>query len=94
MHRDIKPANMIIDRGVYKICDYGLTKVVGENSYKKYTAVGTPLYQAPEVSAGAHRYGQNIDVFSTGVMIFECLFGTTPWMPVNSLPELINKQKT
>jgi len=57
MHRDIKPANMIIDRGVYKICDYGLTKVVGEDSYKKYTAVGTPLYQAPEVSAGAARYG-------------------------------------
>lgn len=50
MHRDIKPANMIIDRGCYKICDYGLTKVVGENSYKKYTAVGTPLYQAPEIS--------------------------------------------
>jgi len=27
-------------------------------------------------------------------MVFECLFGTTPRMPVNSLPELINKQKT
>ncbi len=30
MHRDIKPANLMIDKGVYKICDYGLCKVISE----------------------------------------------------------------
>jgi serine/threonine protein kinase len=27
LHRDIKPANILIDNGVYKICDYGLSTV-------------------------------------------------------------------
>lgn len=26
-HRDIKPANILIDDGVYKVCDYGLSSV-------------------------------------------------------------------
>lgn len=42
-HRDIKPANIIIHDGVYKICDYGLAKVVGHNN-KSFTLLGTPLY--------------------------------------------------
>ena len=37
MHRDIKPANIIISRGVYKIADYGLSKVIDEGIYQKYT---------------------------------------------------------
>ena len=37
MHRDIKPANLIIDRGVYKICDYGLTKIIDDTTYQKFT---------------------------------------------------------
>ena len=42
MHRDIKPANIIIDAGTYKICDYGLTKIVenGE-TYITRTKAGT-----------------------------------------------------
>ena len=33
LHRDIKPANLIIDKGVYKICDYGLCKVIDPGVY-------------------------------------------------------------
>jgi|ETNmetMinimDraft_14_1059893.scaffolds.fasta_scaffold91409_1 serine/threonine protein kinase len=44
IHRDIKPANTIISKGVYKICDYGLAKVIDENTFQKYTPAGTPLY--------------------------------------------------
>ena len=44
-HRDIKPANIMYDtaKDTYKICDYGLAKVVGENN-KTFTLLGTPLY--------------------------------------------------
>ena len=49
-HRDIKPANIMYDPNsdTYKITDYGLAKVVGENN-KTFTLLGTPLYQAPEI---------------------------------------------
>jgi len=50
IHRDLKPANVMYHAGTktYKICDYGLAKVVGENN-KTFTLIGMPLYQAPEI---------------------------------------------
>ncbi len=93
LHRDIKPANILIDDGVYKICDYGLSSVAiaNPNSMKMLSSVGSPLYAAPEILTGK-QYNSNIDVFSTGVMVYEAVFENTPW-PARSLPELIKKQK-
>jgi serine/threonine-protein kinase ULK/ATG1 len=93
LHRDIKPANVLIDDGVYKICDYGLSSVAiaNPNSMKMLSSVGSPLYAAPEILLGKG-YNSNIDVFSTGVMVYEGLFVNTPW-PAKNLPELIRKQK-
>ena len=89
-HRDIKPANIIINDGIYKICDYGLAKVVGHNN-KSFTLLGTPLYQAPEIWYQQNQpkyfqkgYGPNIDIFSTGVMVFEAMYGKTPWNSNNA----------
>jgi serine/threonine protein kinase len=49
-HRDIKPANVMYDRqnDLYKLTDYGLAKVVGENNPNFTLGKGTPLYLAPE----------------------------------------------
>jgi len=53
-HRDIKPANVLIEKGVYKLCDYGLSSVAisNPNSYKMLSSVGSPLYAAPEILNG------------------------------------------
>jgi len=75
LHRDIKPANILIDNGVYKVCDYGLSSVAiaNPNSMVALSSVGSPLYAAPEILVGKS-YNSSIDVFSTGVMIFEALY--------------------
>ena len=31
-HRDLKPPNILVDNGVYKICDYGLSTVAMTNN--------------------------------------------------------------
>ena len=31
VHRDIKPANILLNKGQYKIADFGLTKVMTIN---------------------------------------------------------------
>ena len=51
IHRDIKPANILIDDGVYKVCDYGLSSVAIANPHSMayLSSVGSPLYAAPEV---------------------------------------------
>ena len=53
--------------------------------------VGSPLYEAPEILNGK-KYNSNVDVFSTGVMIYEAIFKKTPW-PAKNISQLIQKQR-
>ena len=75
IHRDIKPGNIMLHQGRYLIGDYGLSKVVSDGL--ALTVCGSPVYQAPEVSAPelANGYGRNIDTFSMGMTLWECLYG-------------------
>lgn len=49
MYRDLKPENILIDhKGYLVLTDFGLAKVVSNNSLT-YSLVGTPDYLAPEI---------------------------------------------
>ena len=50
-----------------------------------YSAVGTLDYMAPEVIL-EHGYGMDCDWWSLGVILFECLFGYTPFSGHNLPP--------
>ena len=83
-HRDLKPENVLLtshgEECVIKVTDFGLSKVVGENSLMK-TLCGTPSYLAPEVllNAGSLGYGQKCDCWSLGVILFIQLSGYPPF---------------
>ncbi|KAL4713995.1 hypothetical protein ACJJTC_005626 [Scirpophaga incertulas] len=83
-HRDLKPENVLLeskhDETLVKITDFGLSKIVGEDSFMK-TMCGTPLYLAPEVlrANGQRFYGPEVDVWSLGVIFFVCLAGYLPF---------------
>ncbi len=50
-HRDIKLDNALVnDVGKVKLCDFGLSKIAGEDSMMK-SSVGTITYLSPEVGA-------------------------------------------
>lgn len=84
LHRDIKPANILIidNQGelIPKICDFGFGAIVQnvENPTNHYSKLGSPLYKAPQLYLGEN-YSYKCDVWSTGVMIYELLFGYPPW---------------
>jgi serine/threonine-protein kinase ULK/ATG1 len=42
------------------------------------TMVGSPIYMAPEVLKG-NSYNSKADIWSLGVVFFECLFGYCPY---------------
>jgi serine/threonine protein kinase len=40
--------------------------------------VGSPIYMAPEILKG-NSYTNKADIWSLGVVIYECLFGICPY---------------
>ena len=95
-HRDIKPENMLLSvEGDLKIADFGLATLFSHNGQRKTskTSCGSPPYTAPEVvtcttatsKQGLGYYGDQVDLWSCGVVLFVLLVGNTPWdEPVDS----------
>ncbi|MEM6958599.1 MAG: serine/threonine-protein kinase, partial [Myxococcota bacterium] len=92
LHRDLKPANMMLiallgDRDFVKLCDFGFAALVqpsvridgGKTLTPARTLVGTPAYAAPERLKGDDRRDPRLDVWSTGVVLFETLAGRRPF---------------
>jgi WD40 repeat protein/serine/threonine protein kinase len=91
IHRDIKPSNVLItvQDGVpqVKIIDFGIAKALGQQLTDKtlHTGfaqmIGTPLYMSPEQAALSNvDVDTRSDVYSLGVLLYELLTGTTPFV--------------
>lgn len=81
MHRDIKPANILFHDEKVKISDFGFAKMVSEptkNVKGSHYLLGTPLYMAPQI-LNDEPYTVKCDIWSSGIVLYECIFGHTPW---------------
>jgi len=97
MHRDLKPANILFNEGKVKIVDFGFAKIVSavvKEVRMKQTFLGTPLYSAPQILDG-EAYSFKCDIWSVGCLVFEAIFGNTPWTGRNEveLSSRIKNQK-
>lgn len=93
VHRDLKPSNVMLvpDPTVLggervKLLDFGIAKLgqqIGRNDglhTRTGVTMGTPSYMAPEQCLGAANVDGKADVYSLGVMMFEMLTGTPPFV--------------
>lgn len=80
IHRDIKPANILLHEGIAKITDFGFARVVEGDMEKsgQFSKVGTPLYMSPQI-LNDQKFSAKTDVWSLGMMLYEMLYGKTPW---------------
>ena len=82
VHRDIKPENILLAcDGRVKVADFGLARAIEASTHSAATAgllIGTVAYLAPEqVERGTA--DARADVYAAGIVLFECLTGTTPY---------------
>jgi predicted Ser/Thr protein kinase len=80
IHRDIKPANLMVTaEGVVKITDFGIARGGGASTMTQTGQVmGTAQYVSPEQATG-RRITPASDLYSLGVVAYECLAGLPPF---------------
>ena len=81
MHRDIKPDNIMFDEfGQSVLTDFGIAKAAsGQKLTGTGMSIGTPHYMSPE-QARAQPIDGRSDIYSLGIVAYQCLTGTCPTM--------------
>lgn len=79
-HMDLKPQNILltsVTNPTVKIGDFGFAKPMLDGD-KESVMKGSPLYMAPEIIC-RKTYDARVDLWSIGVILYECLFGKAPF---------------
>jgi NIMA (never in mitosis gene a)-related kinase len=71
IHRDIKSHNIFLTKDdLVKLGDFGIVRILENTKSKSETMLGTPYYFSPEMCKG-EKYDEKVDVWATGVLLYE-----------------------
>lgn len=90
-HMDLKPQNILLSsrqNPTLKLADFGFAQYLKPQD-DATSMRGSPLYMAPEILLN-RKYDARVDLWSVGVILYECLFGKAPYSS-QSFSELAKK---
>jgi serine/threonine-protein kinase len=86
LHRDLKPGNVLFDNDVPKVTDFGLAKVLGDQTSgltMSHGMMGTAAYASPEQLQDASKVDSRTDLWAVGVILYELMTFHGPFESVD-----------
>lgn len=93
IHRDLKPDNIfLVDSEdpvpAVKILDFGTSLLLDKQGFvddssrltREGTIIGTPEYMCPEQARGKLDLDERADIYSLGLILYECMTGRPPFI--------------
>jgi serine/threonine protein kinase len=90
LHRDLKPPNIMLrENGQVVLIDFGLAKDLVNRTHSTADGVlrGSPYYMSPEQAQGVE-LDERSDLYSLGVIFYEMLVGSKPYMGATAIEVL------
>ncbi|MDC3957235.1 serine/threonine protein kinase [Polyangium jinanense] len=96
IHRDLKPGNIFLarlgDEQIVKVVDFGIAKstglIAGAQATRTGALLGSPSYMSPEQVRRSNHVDHRTDLWSLGVIAFQCLTGRLPF-PGDEIGEVL-----
>jgi serine/threonine-protein kinase len=97
VHRDLKPENILIrEDGTPKVVDFGIARFKHQDDTRLTgtgVMLGTLEYASPEQASGrSHYVTPRSDIYSLGVILYECIAGKLPFTATGTFKMLWNIQ--
>ena len=97
VHRDLKPENILIrEDGTAKVTDFGIARFKHQDDTRLTgtgVMLGTLEYASPEQASGrSHYVTPRSDIYSLGVILYECVAGKLPFTATGTFKMIWNIQ--
>jgi serine/threonine protein kinase len=95
VHCDVSPDNALVSwEGEVKLLDFGIARAAtGLSNYKEGMLMGKLGYVAPEQASLEQSWDHRVDIFASGILLYELLTKQKPFPRATDVESLISSRK-